>query len=108
MDMLEGLITKDLFLRMNNNIEQSIGRLRDGLREKQDSDELTINSKALLDEIILLCKENKLPYQLSNVLIKKITVFDKGECLQSNLQGENIQMNDTDGTIIVEFRSYLI
>lgn len=108
MDMLEGLITKELFIRVNNNIEQSIGRFKDVLSQNQASDQFMIDSKVWLNEIISMCEENKLPYQLSNILIKKITVFDKGECLQSNLQGENIQMNDTDGTIIIEFKSYLM
>jgi len=101
LDMLEGLISKELFIRINNGIEKNIERLKDNIiDEKADSD--LIESKELINEVIALCKENRLPYQLSHLLIKKITVFDQGECLQSNLQGENIQMIDTYGIILVE------
>ena len=104
-DMLDGLITKDLFIRMNNTLEGNIKKLYQDLdincttnlkKEEFDASEL-------LEEIINLCDEKRLPYQLVKLFIKKITVFNRGECLQSNLTGENTQMIKSKGIILVEF-----
>jgi len=102
MDMLEELISKDLFIRMNNNIEENIQRLTLEFDAVTAHVNEVLDAKILLEEILSLCEENKLPYQLSKLIVKKITVYETGECLQTNLQGENTQINAIDGIILVE------
>lgn len=104
MDMLEKLITKDLFIRMNNNIEENIKRLTLELKSVASYEKETFDAKVLIGEVINLCEKNKLPYQLSKLLVKKITIFEPGECLQTYIQGENTQINSAVGITLVEFK----
>lgn len=102
LDMFEGIISRDLFTRLNTTIEVSLTSTKDKLLQMENIKIEDLRAETIIQAIIELCKAGKLPYQLANQIVKKIYIFDKGECLQSSLQGENTQMNDTEGVIFVE------
>lgn len=102
-DMLEGLISKDLFIRMNNALEENIRRVTAEIKSITAPPLEEYASGKLLEEIVGLCEKKRLTYQLASQLIKKITIFNEGECLQSFRTGENTQMENFNGIIQVEF-----
>jgi site-specific DNA recombinase len=105
-DRLEGRISEQLFVRMNQNLEGRLVLVRQELEKIRTRMDSTMDVKGLIVKAIEEILESGCSYALVHQLVDRITVYDPGEMEPGNdLSKRMLVSEDTAdrGAIVIDF-----
>ena len=103
-DRLKEQISEQLFIKMNNVLE---GRLSAVEMELERLSQRALDARDignLINEIIARVERSRLTNELARLMVRRITVYDEGDCLPLSVK-QGVEMPGRgQGTIVIDFR----
>lgn len=76
MDRLEDKISEDLFLRINNNLEKQISKLKEELKKEKVNGMTKMEFNSIIYNIIRDIQKKGITHKVVNMVVDRITVYD--------------------------------
>jgi site-specific DNA recombinase len=107
-DRLDGIISRQLFDRMNEECERRIKHLENEAKSLEKNPPVPVNVRSLADEAASVFLNRKLTPGLARLVVKRITVFDENERPYAGTDCRTdvpvMPHGDVPGSIVIEFR----
>lgn len=107
-DKLEGRISEQLFMRLNNNFENRIAGLLNGMEKLKSSRTTVLSAEGIVDNAAARLRDGLITHEAARLLVKRILVVDGGDvdggiCDNSIGEAEKKAMRENGG-LIIEYR----
>lgn len=108
LDRLEGKITEELFIRMNRQMEEKVGLLREEIQRIKSKKFSAANALEIFDALRSGLKSDEITNEILRTAVGKIVVFDEGDEYSDGLWGDLVLLEDRErlnryGGIVVEY-----
>lgn len=105
MDRLDGKISEQMFLRLNQNIENKISQLTNEIARLKLTKEYNINGGEILSRMLLDLKQGDMTNEMIKTIVEKITIYEYSDDIDGLMvTEEERKLARERGMVVIDFK----